>query len=171
MPIKLPPGAFAVITNGLPLAVFVFRDNKVAYSNQAAQELLDRLRTRYRIELLVMLKDHLARLKEGTGTSPVTATLITTQSGEPFYLHVIPVSRQDVAVTVRELGAEIQAFRQRYGLSRREVQVAELVLHGYRNRDIAGALGITEATAKRHLSNIFDKVGVDSRTQLANRLA
>lgn len=171
MPTKLPPAAFALITQRLPLAVFVFRDDKIAYSNRAAEDLLDRLRTRYRIELLVMLKDHLARLKEGSATTPESATLITTQSGEPFYLHVFPVSNRDVAVTVRELGSEIQAFRQRYGLSQREVQVAELVLHGYRNRDIAGALGIAEATAKRHLTNIFDKVGVDSRTQLANRLA
>jgi two-component system, NarL family, response regulator LiaR len=51
------------------------------------------------------------------------------------------------------------------------VQIIELVLHGYRNRDIAATLGITPATTKKHLSRVFDKVGVDSRAQLASRLA
>ena len=74
------------------------------------------------------------------------------------------------AVTIRELGTDLNAFRRRYGLSAREAQVAELVLQGFRNRDIAAALGIT-STAKKHLSRIFEKVGVESGVQLANRLA
>jgi len=49
--------------------------------------------------------------------------------------------------------------------------VAELVLRGYGNSFIASTLGITPATTKRHLTRIFDKIGVDSRTQLVSRLA
>jgi len=45
------------------------------------------------------------------------------------------------------------------------------VLRGYRNPDIAAALGIASSTTKRHLTRIFDKIGVDSRTQLIGRLA
>jgi DNA-binding NarL/FixJ family response regulator len=160
-----------LIVQRLSLAVFVFRDSRVLYSNDSARNLLQRFRTRYNIELLVALQDHLSRLREEPASLLPAATLITTQSGEPFYIHVIVLSRREVAVTVRELGSEIEAFRRRYRLSRREMQVAELVLHGYRNREIASTVGISEATAKRHLTNIFDKVGVDSRTQLANRLA
>jgi DNA-binding NarL/FixJ family response regulator len=168
---RLASTPFRLIVERLALAVFVFRDSRVLYSNRSAQNLLQRLRSRYNIELMVMLQDHLSRLQEEPSSLLPAATLITTQSGEPFYVHVIVLSRHEVAVTVRELGSEIEAFRKRYRLSRREMQVAELVLHGYRNREIATAFGISEATAKRHLTNIFDKVGVDSRTQLANRLA
>ena len=77
----------------------------------------------------------------------------------------------DVAVSIREIGTDISAFKDRYRLSRREIQVAELVLRGYRNSHIATTLGITPATTKKHLSRIFEKVGVDSRAQLASKLA
>ncbi len=80
-------------------------------------------------------------------------------------------SRGHVAVSVRAIGSEIEAFRRRYKLSDREAQVAELVVHGYKNTDIAAALGITAATTKKHLTRIFDKVGVDTRSQLQSRLA
>jgi DNA-binding NarL/FixJ family response regulator len=74
-------------------------------------------------------------------------------------------------VSVRELGIEREAFARRYRLSPREAEVAELVLRGYRNPDIAASLGIASSTIKRHLTRIFDKIGVDSRTQLISRLA
>lgn len=167
---KVSSAAYRTIVEQLPLAVFVLRGGRMLDCNTAARTLLDRLRTRYNIELLVILQDHLSRLYDGPTVAPV-ATLITTPSGEPFYVNVMPLAKDEVAVTVRELGAEMQAFRRRYRLSLREMQVAELVLHGYRNREIAGTLGIRETTTKRHLMNIFDKVGVDSRTQLAKRLA
>ena len=49
--------------------------------------------------------------------------------------------------------------------------MVELVLLGYRNRDIAATLGTSPTTIKKHLTHIFDKVGVDTRTQLISRLA
>lgn len=52
-------------------------------------------------------------------------------------------------------------------LTRRERDVATLVATGQRNRKIAGALGITEGTVKMHLHNVYAKLGVESRTQLA----
>jgi DNA-binding CsgD family transcriptional regulator len=49
-------------------------------------------------------------------------------------------------------------------LSKRERQVLALVASGKTNRQIAAKLGISEHTVARHLSNIFDKLGVNSRT-------
>lgn len=48
-------------------------------------------------------------------------------------------------------------------LSAREVEVLRLVASGKTNRVIAGALGISEKTVARHVSNIFTKLGVSSR--------
>lgn len=53
------------------------------------------------------------------------------------------------------------------GLSARERQIALLIGDGASNRDIAGALDITERTVKAHLSTVFDKLGVRDRLQLA----
>ena len=52
-------------------------------------------------------------------------------------------------------------------LTRRERDVAALVAAGQRNRTIAAALGISEGTVKMHLHNVYAKLGLESRTQLA----
>ncbi|NED99723.1 LuxR family transcriptional regulator [Phytoactinopolyspora halotolerans] len=53
------------------------------------------------------------------------------------------------------------------GLTRREVEVLGLVAHGRTNRQIATSLTLSEKTVARHLSNIFAKTGVSSRTEAA----
>jgi DNA-binding CsgD family transcriptional regulator len=178
---QLPASVLRAIVERLTVAVFVFERNRVVYANLAASKLAARLRGSYRIEIEVLLRAHLtsafrdadSRPKNSAATAAGGVTLVTATHGEPFYVHVIPVARRrhTVAVTVRWLGTEIEAFRDRHGLSRRESQVAELVLHGYRNADIASTLGISQATTKKHLTRIFDKVGIDSRSQLISRLA
>ncbi|MFC7331445.1 response regulator [Marinactinospora rubrisoli] len=53
-------------------------------------------------------------------------------------------------------------------LSPREVQVIELAARGLSNYQIARKLDITEGTVKRHMRNIFDKLGAQSRVEAAN---
>lgn len=54
-------------------------------------------------------------------------------------------------------------------LSEREVEVLRLVADGLSNQQIADRLIITVGTVKRHLNNIFGKLGVSSRTQALNQ--
>jgi DNA-binding CsgD family transcriptional regulator len=176
----LSPEILGVIVDRLALAVFVFRQNRLIYSNASGERLESRLRASYHIELEVILRDHLkaffdplADVSRSLDASAPMVTLLTATNGEPFQVHAMRATRNGshVAVTVRAVGSEIDGFRRRYKLSAREAQVAELVLHGYRNTDIAGALGITPSTTKKHLTHIFDKVGVNTRSQLQARLA
>ena len=51
-------------------------------------------------------------------------------------------------------------------LSAREMEVIALVVQGYKNRDIAQKLFISEKTVKNHLSAIFNKLGVADRLEL-----
>jgi len=171
-PPRRPKVRFDAIVNSLTVAVLVFRHHQLVYANPAAEQLRDRLRAKYRSELSVLLCDHLKSLGEKPDVAPAIS-LLTGQGGEPFYLHVIPLdaSGTDVAVSVRELGTAMGAFRTRYRLSKREADVVELVLLGYRNRDIATTLGTSPTTIKKHLTHVFDKVGVDTRTQLVSRIA
>jgi two-component system NarL family response regulator len=54
-------------------------------------------------------------------------------------------------------------------LSTRELEVLRLLVVGRRNRDIAGALDITEGTVKLHVSSILGKLGAVDRTEAVTR--
>lgn len=52
-------------------------------------------------------------------------------------------------------------------LTARERDIVSLVTQGYRNKEIAEKLSISEQTVKNHLHNVFDKLGVSDRLELA----
>ena len=56
------------------------------------------------------------------------------------------------------------------GLTRRECEIAVLVCQGMSNGEIAGNLCISEATVKKHISNIFEKLGCERREQIRGKL-
>lgn len=60
-----------------------------------------------------------------------------------------------------------QAKHDKLGLTPREQEIVSEITAGASNRDIATRFGISEETVKRHLSNIFDKIGVSNRLELA----
>jgi DNA-binding CsgD family transcriptional regulator len=66
----------------------------------------------------------------------------------------------DVAAADRPLP---ELVPNRFGLTRREIEVLELVAAQRTNRQIADALFISLPTVKRHLTTVFGKLGVDSR--------
>lgn len=64
---------------------------------------------------------------------------------------------------------EQESFKSRLeaaGLTAREIQVALLINAGLSNKEIAEELYIAETTVKKHVANIFDKLGVDKRGQI-----
>jgi DNA-binding CsgD family transcriptional regulator len=70
-------------------------------------------------------------------------------------------------VTFERLGAHRPAPEPPDGLTRRECEVLALVAEGHSNLQIGEALYISDRTVARHLTNIFHKIGVTSRTQAA----
>ncbi len=53
------------------------------------------------------------------------------------------------------------------GLSDREVEVVRLVAIGRTNKEIARLLGMSPRTAQKHVMNVYDKLGLESRAGLA----
>ncbi len=61
----------------------------------------------------------------------------------------------------------IKILPAKFGLTKREMQILVLAVAGKTNREIAKRISISEQTVKQHLTNIFDKVGVYNRLELA----
>ena len=55
--------------------------------------------------------------------------------------------------------------RETLGITRRELEILELIAQGLSNREIAGKLYVSENTVKTHSSRVFDKLGARRRTQ------
>jgi DNA-binding NarL/FixJ family response regulator len=81
------------------------------------------------------------------------------------------IGRERVLNMVEYLGTLMapvaEAQKNRYGLTPRELEVISAVVAGYANKEIARRYKISEDTVKHHLSNIFDKLGVSTRLELA----
>ncbi len=82
------------------------------------------------------------------------------------------VGRESVSNLVQYLRVLMQsshdeARQRKFGLTPRELEIVSAVVAGYSNKEIAEYFKISEDTVKHHLSNIFDKVGVSTRLELA----
>jgi DNA-binding NarL/FixJ family response regulator len=82
------------------------------------------------------------------------------------------VGRESVSNLVQYLrglidSSNIASRQKRYGLTPRELEIISAVVAGYANKEIAEHFKISEDTVKHHLSNVFDKLGVSTRLELA----
>jgi len=71
------------------------------------------------------------------------------------------------AHTAAASGSNNKSSRERAQLSQREREIIILIAQGYKNKEIAEKMFITEQTVKNHLHNVFDKLGVSDRLELA----
>jgi two-component system nitrate/nitrite response regulator NarL len=106
----------------------------------------------------VVLKD--------SATQLLLKSIHTVMAGEYW------VGRESVSNLVQYLRTLVQSSgeesRQRkFGLTPRELEIVSAVVAGYANKEIAEHFKISEDTVKHHLSNIFDKLGVSTRLELA----
>jgi len=106
----------------------------------------------------VVLKD--------SATQLLLTSIHTVMSGEYW------VGRESVSNLVQYLRNLMQssgeeARQKKFGLTPRELEIVSAVVAGYANKEIAEYFKISEDTVKHHLSNIFDKLGVSTRLELA----
>ncbi|HEY6338280.1 MAG TPA: response regulator transcription factor [Candidatus Sulfotelmatobacter sp.] len=106
----------------------------------------------------VVLKD--------SATQLLLRAIHTVMSGEYW------VGRESVSNLVQYLRTLMQsssdeARQKKFGLTPRELEIVSAVVAGYSNKEIAEYFKISEDTVKHHLSNIFDKLGVSTRLELA----
>ena len=104
-----------------------------------------------------------------------TSTELLLKSIRKVHAGEIWLDRMSTADVIRRLskkgpgnaGAR-QGLRDRgSALSTREREIVGLIAQGFKNKDMAERLFISEQTVKNHLHNIFDKLGVSDRLELA----
>lgn len=76
---------------------------------------------------------------------------------------------QEIEAAIERSANQHQEIFNKAMLSQREKEVAECVLDGLSNTTIAERLFISVETVKKHLNNIYHKIGVKSRTELATK--
>ena len=108
------------------------------------------------------------------GTSGIvlkqTATELLIKSIRKVYSGEIWLDSRTTAAVMRQFAspADVAAKdRERSPLSQREREIVVLVAQGFKNKEVAERMFISEQTVKNHLHNIFDKLGVSDRLELA----
>jgi two-component system, NarL family, nitrate/nitrite response regulator NarL len=104
-----------------------------------------------------------------------TSTELLLKSIRKVHAGEIWLDRTSTADVIRRLSkkgsgnvAARQGLREQGAtLSTREREIVGLIAQGFKNKDMAERLFISEQTVKNHLHNIFDKLGVSDRLELA----
>lgn len=84
----------------------------------------------------------------------------------------VPAEAHDenvVMVVPREAFQRAERATEEGGLSARELEILLLVARGLSNRQISRTLNVAEATVKRHLANLYPKMGVGSRGEATRK--
>jgi two-component system, NarL family, nitrate/nitrite response regulator NarL len=104
-------------------------------------------------------------LKESATSMLLTAIRIVMDGG--YWVGRDSVS--DLLLALRSLGPapERPEPMPAFSLTPREIQIVGLILAAAGNKKIADTLNISEKTVKHHLTNIFEKLGVSNRLELA----
>jgi two-component system, NarL family, nitrate/nitrite response regulator NarL len=84
-----------------------------------------------------------------------------------YWIH--PEKMSDLVQALKRFSntTAVQSRQKEFGLTPRERDIVGMVVAGYSNPDIARKCSISEQTVKHHVSNIFDKLGVFNRVELA----
>ena len=167
----LPSDVLWAVIDGLTVPVMLFTSGRRTHENRAARSLRARLLAEHRTDIDIVIRAHIREIAAAGEDDGQHGAMITAKGGEPLQVYVQRLRAERVVVSIRTLAPHLEASRQRFGLSRREAEIARLVVFGYSTRDISITLQIAPATAKKHLTRVFDKVGVNSRSQLQAQLS
>jgi DNA-binding NarL/FixJ family response regulator len=158
--------AIALIEKNKPDVVIMQLDMQL----KKAKEILFRTRSASPNSMIVILtmSDNLHYL-QALSKLGVSAYLHKSSSSKELLATIDAMSRdpgrQNVVVSLPRGMLERLGEEPLGTLSERETEIVVLAARGHSNREIARELSISEATAKRHLANIYTKIGVNSRSE------
>ena len=119
----------------------------------------------------------------GAPRSSGSMTITRSSASTRLVVHIVPVSTRQRESGVRQMAVlvlvadpesrpriDVELVQAALGLTPAESQLATLVAHGQRVRDIAARTGRSEGTVRWHLNRIFRKQGISGQTDLVRRV-
>jgi len=106
-------------------------------------------------------------LLKQSGPELITKSIRTVKAGELWLDSHISVAVMNQFSQEPVINGAAPIPHERNPLSKREREVVALIAQGYKNKELAEKMFISERTVKNHLHNIFDKLGVSHRLELA----
>jgi DNA-binding NarL/FixJ family response regulator len=104
-------------------------------------------------------------LLKDTSAEQIVEAIRRVAAGEPMLS--ASVTRRLMSKVRAQAGAQAAARSLLVSLSPREAEIARMIGRGWANSDIAGELFLSVATIKTHIGQIFAKLGMNSRVQVA----
>jgi DNA-binding CsgD family transcriptional regulator len=150
--------ALGAVIEAIPTPAFLLRDERtVLHANAAGERMLEE----EGVALLEVLSRH-ARAKVATPGVHVTPV-------EASGLGRVCLVVLEGSSIVDAQHARVSCAAKRWGLTSRQCAILLEVSQGASNRAIAASLGISARTVEQHLTTIFEKAQVETRTELVVR--
>ena len=116
-------------------------------------------------DCLVLPKCRVIRINSSKKFSVCSQLIEKEISSENCILFMISIEEMDESRSIDK-----NSLKKIYCLTDREVDIVLHIFKGLRNAEIAQRLFVSEITVKKHIQNIFQKVGVKTRTALIHRI-
>ena len=159
-------------TERMLVAIESFRANVLIFSTAMHVDIRQLVelakKTKTRLVIVIESSDNSAQyLQLGIG-----GVVFRNVSGNALVECVRKVSRgeswvQDTGAAAEATENDIVGARVRDRLTPKELRIVALIVQGFKNKEIATQLGTTEQVIKNYLRNVYDKIGVSDRLELA----
>lgn len=176
-----PQRKAAELISGITQPVFMVDvKGKVIFQNQAAAKLagISGVGSSYRLFELFLGSDRIRAELENIAekknyTESLRLSLREHKLKHATYLLKLQGIKNEAddyigAICTAEKENSFNGFRNRYGISPRELDVLFLSITVYTNVEIARELGISKRTVEHHHENIYNKLGVNNKLELYN---
>jgi DNA-binding NarL/FixJ family response regulator len=185
----------AIFRAGIAKVLAVEDDMRIVAQAQTVEQMMGALET-FHASLMIFAGGLLPRLDVLTAAAVrmETALIVIAENGEPSapFLEAgvrgvvyRSISGDELLRAVQSVAAgksyiqdtksqppaveseDLVGARVRDRLTPKELKIVALIVQGYKNKEIASQLGTTEQVIKNYLRNIYDKIGVSDRLELA----
>ena len=191
--LSLKDDILKIIDNDMSTGLILLDDSmRIMYMNQMARDFCSRLLEtkscqdlfihvpRMLLEDCYIMTEELKRCPADCLVLPKHKVLRIGNSGE-FHLcsrilekKISSVNHRLFMISINEVGKikriDQNGLKENYHLTDREIEIVLQVYQGLSNAEIASKLYVSEITIKKHIQNVFQKVGVKSRTALVHRI-